>query len=214
MGPLDGHDRVEPQPEAVPDGGRRVRWWHYPAALLIAVAVALLLRAFVFQASWVPTASMHPTLLRGDFIIINRLSFLAGEPERGDVIVFHRDGNDYVKRVAAVPGESFRFQDGHLWVEGERIDERAYIAPGAWGHTRGHELYGEELHRVPPERYLVLGDNRLFSRDSRFFGLVDRGEIIGSAFLIYLSVDLGELEKAGLNWWSAPWHLRLDRILD
>ncbi len=157
---------------------------------------------------------MHPTLQRGDFIIINRLSYLVGEPERGDVVVFHRDGNDYVKRVAAVPGENFQFSDGWLWVNGERIDERAYLAPDGLGHTRGHELYGEELHHVPPERYLVLGDNRLFSRDSRFFGLVERGEIIGKAFLIYLSVDLGELEEAGLNWWSAPWHLRLDRILD
>jgi signal peptidase I len=201
--------------EAAPAGNdgteRRARWWHYLLAVGAAVAIALLLRFFVFQASWVPTGSMRPTLLEGDFLLINRLAYLLREPRRGEVIVFSDGDVDYVKRVLAVPGDEYRFADGYLWVNGERLDERPYLADGAWGHTRGLHL-GGDVHRVPADCYLALGDNRLHSRDSRSLGYVRREEILGKAFLIYLSVRLGELGEAG--WWATPFHLRLDRMLD
>jgi len=203
---------VSEEPQAADEKKERgARWWHIVAVVAVAVVIALLLRFFIFQASWVPTGSMRPTLVEGDFLLINRLVYLLRDPRHGEVMVFDGGDADYVKRVLAVPGDEFQFRDGYLWVNDERLDERAYLADDAWGHTRGHNL-GDEVHLVPEDCYLALGDNRLHSRDSRRLGYVRREEIEGKVFLIYLSVRIGELGGAG--WWAAPFHLRLERMLD
>ncbi|HDR06270.1 MAG TPA: signal peptidase I, partial [Candidatus Coatesbacteria bacterium] len=148
------------------------------AALGAALAVALLARLFLFQASWVPSGSMRPTLVEGDFILVNRLAYLVREPQRGEVVVFRRDGEDYVKRLLALPGDRFRFSDGRLEVNGEPVDERGYLAKGA--RSGGGGRFGSGEHTLPPGCHLVLGDNRGSSDDSRgSLGYVRREEIVG-----------------------------------
>lgn len=187
----------------------------YGVVLAAALVIAILLRLFVFQASWIPSGSMRPTLREGDFILVNRLAYRVREPRRGEVIVFRRDGEDYVKRVLALPGDRFCFADDYLWVNGERVDERAYLAEGAWGWTRGGERFGEGEHVLPPGCYLVLGDNRNSSDDSRGgMGYVGRDEIIGKAFMIYLSVNLPRMQADGESGLAVVGYIRWDRILD
>jgi signal peptidase I len=200
-------------------GGRRSRRGRrlafFGAALGAAVVIALVLRLAVFQASWIPSGSMRPTLVPGDFILVNRLAYLVREPRRGEVIVFRRDDEDYVKRVLALPGDRFSFADDFLWVNGERVDERAYLAKGAWGRTRGGVNFGDSEHLLPPERYLVLGDNRNSSDDSRgAIGYVSRDEIVGKAFMIYLSVNLPRMRSEGESGLAVLGYVRWGRMLD
>ncbi len=195
--------------------GRCRRLLYFGVVLAAALVIAILLRLFVFQASWIPSGSMRPTLVEGDFILVNRLAYRVREPRRGEVIVFRRDGEDYIKRVLALPGDRFSFADDYLWVNDERVDERAYLAKGAWGWTRGGERFGDEEHVLPAEKYLVLGDNRNSSDDSRgAIGYVGRNEIIGKAFMIYLSVNLPRMQAEGESGLAVLGYLRLDRMLD
>jgi signal peptidase I len=205
--------------DAVNGGGpapeRRRRFPGLLAAFGAALVIAVLLRLFVFQASWIPSGSMRPTLVEGDFILVNRLAYLVREPLRGEVVVFRRDGEDYVKRLMALPGDRFSFADDYLSVNGERVDERAYLAKGAWGRTRGGERFGGEEHVLPPDCYLVLGDNRNSSDDGRgSLGYVHRDEIIGKAFMIYLSVNLARMRREGESWPAVLGYVRWDRMLD
>jgi signal peptidase I len=198
-----------------PVSGRRRRLLSLGLAFGAALVIALLLRLFVFQASWIPSGSMRPTLVEGDFILVNRLAYLVREPKRGEVVVFRRDEEDYVKRLLALPGDRFSFADGYLAVNGERVDERAYLAKGAWGRTRGGERFGGEEHLLPTDCYLVLGDNRNSSDDGRgSLGYVRRDEIIGKAFMVYLSVNLTRMRSEGESGLAVLGYVRWDRMLD
>ncbi|HTV82638.1 MAG TPA: signal peptidase I [Acidobacteriaceae bacterium] len=134
------------------------------------------------------------------------------EPERGDVIVFHypvKPSEHVVKRVIGLPGDSVHLQDGIACINGVPLDEpyvsfepaysdeyrddfpqRLYTDPGvdpAWWREMQSDVHAGEL-LVPPGDYFVLGDNRNFSRDSRYWGFVPRQNIVGRAFLIYFSL--------------------------
>jgi signal peptidase I len=208
------------EPEVVEGGDgpaseRRRRLLALGLTFAFALLIALLLRLFVFQASWIPSGSMRPTLVEGDFILVNRLAYLVREPRRGEVVVFRRDGEDYVKRLVALPGDRFSFADDYLAVNGERLDERAYLARGAWGRTRGGERFGGGEHVAPPDCYLVLGDNRNSSDDSRgSLGYVHRDEIVGKAFMVYLSVNLPRMRHDGESGLAVLGYVRWDRMLD
>jgi len=198
-----------------PTSDRRRRFLGLLAAFGAALVIAVLLRLFVFQASWIPSGSMRPTLVEGDFILVNRLAYLVREPRRGEVVVFRRGEEDYVKRLLALPGDRFSFAGDYLAVNGERLDERAYLAKGAWGRTRGGERFGEEEHVLPPGSYLVLGDNRNSSDDGRgSLGYVHRDEIIGKAFMVYLSVNLPQMRDDGESGLAVLGYVRWDRMLD
>jgi len=201
------------------DGGpapdRRRRLLNLGLAFGAALVIAVLLRLFVFQASWIPSGSMRPTLVEGDFILVNRLAYLVREPRRGEVVVFRRGGEDYVKRLLALPGDRFSFADDYLSVNGECLDERAYLAEGAWGRTRGGERFGDSEHVLPPDCYLVLGDNRNSSDDGRgSLGYVHRDEIIGKAFMVYLSMNLPRMRADGESGLAVLGYVRWDRMLD
>lgn len=198
-----------------PASNRRRRLLSLGLAFGAAIVIAVLLRLFVFQASWIPSGSMRPTLIEGDFILVNRLAYLVREPRRGEVVVFRRDDADYVKRLLALPGDRFSFAGDYLAVNGERVDERPYLAKGAWGRTRGGERFGGDEHLLPPDSYLVLGDNRNSSDDSRgSLGYVCRDEIIGKAFMVYLSVNLTRMRSDGESGLAVLGYVRWDRMLD
>jgi len=188
-------------------------WQRNLTAIGIAVGVALLIRIFLLQASWVPTGSMIPTLRPGDFILINRLIYQVREPARGDVMVFVHDELPYVKRVIALPGEQFQISDGWVYVNNQLLDETDWLVDDVLGKTRGLGFSDSE-HTVPPDSYLVMGDNRAHSQDSRRWGFVHEDDIMGRAFLIYLSIDVGKMIEDGNGWFAAPEYLRLDRMFD
>jgi signal peptidase I len=176
----------------------------YAEAILIAVVASFFLRAFVVQAFKIPSGSMKRTLLVGDYVVVEKLSYRFGVPSRGDVVVFkypHQDNDvsvgqwfreayelivhrrrvprrDYVKRVIGVPGDVVLGKDGRVYVNGEGRRE-------PYAHSAIAEDFGP--FKVPPDSYFVMGDHRADSRDSRHWGFVPRRLVRGRALLIYWS---------------------------
>src|SRR5262245_15285630 len=149
----------------------------YGESIVIAIVMALVIRTFVVQAFKIPSSSMEDTLLVGDHILVNKLSYglqipfldakvrvfgLMSDPARGDIIVFPfpRDpSRDFIKRVVAVPGDRIEVRHHRVYVNGEplkepyvKLDERAAMHPSRFSH------WGPEV--VPPGKLFVMGDNR------------------------------------------------------
>jgi signal peptidase I len=145
-----------------------------------AFAIAMLVQAFIVKPFTIHQVSMEPTLLEGDRILLNRLTYHFRDPERGDVVVFHSPENkdeDLVKRIVAVAGDRLLIKDGHLYVNGG-LQEEPYLFQ--------QDFAGELPETTVPEgRVFVLGDNRNNSGDSRLFGPIVTDSIIGTAICIY-----------------------------
>lgn len=123
-------------------------------------------------------ASMEPTLQSGEFVIVNKLSYLFGEPTTGDVIVFHfpRDPDqEYIKRIIGLPGDRVEINNGEVYVNDQLLDED-YIAASP--------VY-EDTWEVPGDSLFVLGDNRNNSSDSHNWGTVPMEYVIGKATFVY-----------------------------
>ena len=174
-------------------------------AIIIAVVLALFIRAFVVQAFKIPSGSMEPTLLIGDHLLVNK--FIYGitipftdkklfefvTPKRGDVVVFiypEDPSKDFIKRVIAVEGEQISIRDKKIYINGKRIEDPygVYRDPNVvsgWGNEISRDNFGPVT--VPPHSLFVMGDNRDKSFDSRFWGYVDINKVKGKAFIIYWS---------------------------
>ncbi|HHL45054.1 MAG TPA: signal peptidase I [Gammaproteobacteria bacterium] len=194
----------------------------------------LVLRSFLVEPFRIPSGSMMPTLLVGDFILVNKFSYGLrlpvlntkiidiGEPQRGDVAVFRYPEDpsiDYIKRVVGVPGDHIRYAGKKLYVNGELARQELvgkYIAEGASASMTGAMEYRETLgdvthdilvrsngfnrdfeYTVPDGQYFVLGDNRDNSRDSRYWGTVPEGNLVGKAFFVWMNWDPVE---GGITW--------------
>lgn len=123
-------------------------------------------------------SSMVPTLKNGEFVLVNRLAYRLGEPQRGDVIVFHYPKNptqEYVKRLIGLPGDKVEVERRQVSVNGEILDE-PYIADSPRYQVNT---------TVPPDSYFVLGDNRNNSSDSHSWGPVPDEYVVGKAVLVY-----------------------------
>ena len=147
--------------------------------IVAAVAIALLVRSFLFQVFSIPSESMVPTLEPGDRVLVNRLD---DEPSRGDIVVFRRPDTwvgqheDIIKRVIALGGETVEAHDGIVSINGAPMDEpylSADVRTGDFGPTV-----------VPEGEVFVMGDNRNFSLDSRENGPVPEDRIVGRAILV------------------------------
>lgn len=122
--------------------------------------------------------SMEPTLVSGEYVIVNRLSYRLGHPQRGDIIVFHfpRDPKEeYIKRVIGLPGDEVNVMNGLVYVNGQSLDENYLDVKmnytGSW--------------TVPTGQLFVLGDNRNNSSDSHDWGTVPMDYVVGKAVLVY-----------------------------
>jgi signal peptidase I len=123
-------------------------------------------------------ASMEPTLISGEYVIVSRLSYRLGTPQRGDIIVFHfpRDPKEeYIKRVIGLPGDEVEVRTGAVSINGQPLDETYLKAKmdytGSW--------------RIPAGQLFVLGDNRNNSSDSHDWGTVPMEYVVGKAILVY-----------------------------
>lgn len=175
----------------------------YVESFLIALVIALFVRSFFIQAFKIPSSSMEPTLLVGDHLLVNRLSYVIkvpftdrviyeiSKPKRGDVIVFRYPvdrSKDFIKRVIAVEGDVLEIRDKVVYVNGKRIEDP---------HARftDPEIIPRGLAprdnlgpiQVPKDSYFVMGDNRDRSLDSRFWGFVRTEDLVGKAFILYFS---------------------------
>jgi signal peptidase I len=219
-----GKVTADGEPETPEHHTRKKRsfWKELPILVIIAFGVALLVKTFALQAFFIPSASMEPTLVEGDRVLVEKLTYLWGEPARGQVVVFEReitspefvtgeeeedDGNVF-SDIATAFRELFGFPTGDeqdfikrvVAVEGDKVEGRDgdIFVNG----ERVDEPYLEpgdgtaEFPRltVPEDMLFVMGDNRNNSDDSRNFGPIPEDSVVGHAFvLIWPPSDFGGL---------------------
>ncbi len=202
---------ISPERQTKP---KRPLWQEFPILVVTALALAILIKTFLVQAFYIPSSSMEPTLFVGDRILVCRICTAFSDPTHGDVVVFadptpgnepdrglvrgalhwlgegigvaQPDDEDFIKRVAGLPGDVIEISRGELFRNGERIRER-YLDPG-----RDTRSFGPVT--VPDGMLFVLGDNRLVSGDSRFepptgVGMVPLDRVIGQAFVVVWPVS-------------------------
>ena len=188
--------------------------WEIVPLLAAALILAILIKSFLVQAFFIPSVSMEPTLEPGDRILVCRICATISDVSPGDVVVFsdphpgpHEDrgtvggflhwlgegigvarpeDDDFIKRVIAVPGDTWEIRSGRLYVDGRKIPE-PYLSP-----DRDTRSFGPST--VPDGMLFVLGDNRLHSGDSRFpppggLGYVPEDKVIGKALVIAWPID-------------------------
>lgn len=152
--------------------------------ILPAILIALLINVFVGQATRVEGQSMEPNLHSNQRLVVEKLSYRFHGPQRFDVVVLRlpSQGDELlIKRVVGLPGEAIEIRDGHVYINGEELDE-----PFVTQDTRPGR---QERITVPPLHVYVLGDNRSHSNDSRSFGPVPIDDIIGRAWVSYWPPD-------------------------
>ena len=179
----------------------------------VALVIALVVQAFVVKPYRIPSGSMEPTLAVGERVIVNRIGNRFASPGVGDIVVFHpphgadtnecgnpgqgpfyegpksrmpcarptatRSDQNFIKRVVGLPGDRIAVHDGHVVRNG--VEQREPFIRACGG---GPDCNLETI-TVPPDHYFMMGDNRGASDDSRYWGPVPRGWIIGDAFLSY-----------------------------
>jgi signal peptidase I len=153
------------------------------AIIAAALVVALIIKTFLFQAFYIPSESMEPTLKPNDRVLVNKLSYKLHAIHRGDIVVFKRPPSeagdptikDLIKRVIGLPGDTIEERGGEVFINGQELKE-PYLPAGTVTTTL-------PLQTVGPKQYFVMGDNRTNSKDSRFIGTIPRSLIVGRAFI-------------------------------
>ena len=148
---------------------------------LLVIIIVILLFIFIVGFQQVVGPSMEPTLKQGDVIIINKLIYKKIKGiSRNDIIVLQQDEKNMIKRVVGLPGETIEYKDNFLYVNGEKYKEKFL---GDEVITEDFSLKELGYDKIPKGYYLVLGDNRENSKDSRSFGLVKEKDIVGLAWI-------------------------------
>ena len=195
----------------------------YSRSFFPVLLFVLVIRSFIFEPFRIPSGSMMPTLLKGDFIFVQKFAYglrlpvtetkiiETGSPERGDVVVFRLPSDpsiNYIKRVVGLPGDVIVYRRHQLTINGELVEFEPH--PHASGSDprfvehlgeREHEILitrelnvsGDGEFEVPQGQYFMMGDNRDNSKDGRFIGYVPESHLVGEAVRIWLHMD-------GFNW--------------
>jgi len=205
----------------------------YAKSFFPIILIVFVMRSFLVEPFRIPSGSMMPTLLVGDFILVNKFTYGVrlpvagtkildlGEPERGDVVVFRypKDPSlDYIKRVVGLPGDRVGYFNKTIYINGKPVaqeEKGRYVGIGSGLAATGASLRSEQLgeighdiliddqraregeFRVPEGEYFVMGDNRDNSNDSRFWGTVPEGHLVGKAFMIWMNWDSS---AGGVTW--------------
>ncbi len=177
--------------------------FEYILIAVVAVAVALLVQAFLVKPYRIPSPSMVDTLQVGDRVLVDRVGYHLKEIEHGDIVVFRYPLDTsvvFIKRVVGLPGDELVARDGSLWRNGERLVEPyVHTTNGATDPTEpAGRIEGTTMsdpwslarpYTVPPGTYFMMGDNRTDSDDSRVWGPVPEANVIGEGFFIYWPFD-------------------------
>lgn len=172
--------------------------------LVTAAILAFGIRTFVAEARYIPSESMQPTLEINDRLIIEKISYRFRTPQRGDVVVFRpteelkKQGyrEAFIKRVIGLPGDTVEVKNDKVFVNGQELSEKyIYVLEDSPEYkSRPQRPYGPT--KVPEDQYLVLGDNRNNSLDSRSWGFVPRENLIGRATVRFWPLKrLGSLDE-------------------
>lgn len=160
-------------------------FWEIFKIVVIALLVVIPIRYFLFQPFFVKGQSMEPNFESGDYLIVDEISYRFRDAQRGEVIVFKNPQNTtqrFIKRIIGLPGETVEFKDGKVVIitGGKKfvLDESAYLPPSA---QTSPKLFGSIT--LSQDEYFVLGDNRTNSSDSRIFGPLPKGNVIGRVLL-------------------------------
>lgn len=193
--------------------------WHNNKLFILFILLMSVFRSAVADWYTVPTPSMQPTIKEGDRIIVNKMAYdlkipfsqisliQTGDPKRGEIVVFESEAaeNRLIKRLIGLPGDIVEMRNEVLYVNGEALkyhvsseDAQQLFATETIGEithyihidkTKSDQLSHFTSIKVPKHHYLVLGDNRRNSADSRVYGFVPRQELKGKATTIAFSVD-------------------------
>lgn len=169
-------------------------WVEMFKTLALAGVLAFGIRTFIAEARYIPSGSMEPTLQINDHLMIEKVTYLFHEPDRGDIVVFRptealKQENyhqAFIKRIIGLPGETVEVRDGQVLIDGQVLLE---------DYTKELPKYNYGPEIVPDDQYLVLGDNRNNSYDSHAWGFVPRENLIGKAFVRFWPLNrLGTIE--------------------
>lgn len=159
--------------------------------IALAVALAVVVKAFFLQAFYIPSESMEPTLKIGDRVLVDKFSYRVSDIDRGDIVVFDRPAGEastevsfLIKRVIGLPGDQIVIQDGSVFVNGTKLDE-PYVPSGiaTSGANTPYPCTPTQPCVIPEKHIWVMGDNRNVSRDSRYFGPIPESSVVGRAFV-------------------------------
>ncbi len=145
---------------------------------IIVIIFVLLFFIFVMGLQQVIGPSMNPTLNEGDIIITNKFIYRFKSIERNDVVVISQDEKYMIKRIVGLPGEKVEYQNNDVLING-----KAYKETFTNSETEDFTIQDLGYDVIPEDMYLVLGDNRENSLDSRTFGLISKNQIIGKAWI-------------------------------
>ena len=181
-----------------PQSGPRRTIFDYGLTALIAIAMAIVVQSFVVKPYVIPSRSMADTLVPGQRVLVDRMVYRLRSVHRGDIIVFRcaqLADQVLIKRVVGLPGDRLSLAAGRLFVNGQpsplawvrRLDGR--LEPTLPGPQQSVPWSLAQPYVVPAGQYFAMGDNRTDSDDSRYWGTVSRGQIIGKAFFVYWPVQ-------------------------
>lgn len=206
------------EPEKKPQQTDESPWWvEGPKTIILSLFLALGIRTFVAEARYIPSGSMLPTLQINDRLIVDKVSYKFKDPKRGDIVVFaptaaleKQNFHDaFIKRVVGLPGDKVELKEGKVYIndkpltenyvrDPDRPDDPAQPKPLTLVNVCPslQQSYLSKKVTVPAGSYLVLGDNRKNSYDSRCWGIVPREKIIGRAMVRFWPLNhMGKLDE-------------------
>lgn len=154
--------------------------------IVVSLAIFAIVYLFLFQPHQVDGRSMEPNFHNGEYILTDKVSYRLHEPNRGDVVVFHSPQDervDFIKRIIAVQGDTVELRGGYLYLNGQKLEEGFINDPGKV--APGKFLKEGQSVTVGTGEFVVMGDNRLHSSDSREWGMIGKNNIVGRAFFRY-----------------------------
>lgn len=162
-------------------------WRQVVDTVVSALLLALLIRWLFLQAFFIPSGSMENTLLKDDRILVSKVQYYARMPRPGEIIVFwfEEEEKHFIKRVIGLPGDRIEMVRKKLYVNNV-LQAEPYVVHKDPNFDPTRDDFRPVT--VPKDRFFVMGDNRDFSKDSRFWGFVKKKDVVGKAFFIYWPV--------------------------
>lgn len=177
--------------------------------IVFVIVAVVIIRFFLGELRWIPSGSMHPTLIERDRVFVERVSRFKRLPQRGDIVVFYPPQEKlekgifpvlarltgifckdiaYIKRVIGLPGDKFEIKtdknnESYVYINGKRLDEPYVLTHKDWTACDKDKYCGPFV--IPKDKYFMMGDNRANSQDSRFWGFLPKDRIIGRSIFIF-----------------------------
>lgn len=145
------------------------------------IIIIILVRSFIVTPIRVNGESMYPTLKNKEIMLLNKINYRVNDIERFDIVVINTEDEKLIKRVIGLPGETLKYENGELYINGKKIEEKFLKEK-----TTDFNIEDQGLKKIPANQYFVMGDNRNNSKDSRIIGPVNKSQIAGRAKLVIL----------------------------